>query len=102
MFRKPHSLSRHLVLATALALGASSVALADDNSMNPSIREFNNGDNRGNPNMTAQATESVSKRQKKDGQEVESKALPVNGRPLVTSPGHYDRSPPYFNQYPGQ
>jgi len=33
MSRKPHSLSKQVVLATALALGASSVALADDSSM---------------------------------------------------------------------
>ena len=35
MYRKPYSLSKQLVVATALALGASSVALADDSSMNP-------------------------------------------------------------------
>src|SRR6266581_2041060 len=35
MSRKPYSLSKQLVVATALALGASSVALADDSSMNP-------------------------------------------------------------------
>jgi hypothetical protein len=33
MFRKTYSLSRQMLAATALALGASSVALADDNSM---------------------------------------------------------------------
>lgn len=33
MFRKPNSLNKQLLAATALALGASSVALADDNSM---------------------------------------------------------------------
>jgi hypothetical protein len=33
MYRKPYSLSRQMLVATALALGASSVALADDNSM---------------------------------------------------------------------
>lgn len=51
MSRKPHSLSKQLVIATALALGASSVALADDNSMNPfigdSYRYFNGGHNLG-------------------------------------------------------
>ena len=34
MSRKPYSLNKQLVLATALALGASGVALADDSSMN--------------------------------------------------------------------
>ena len=47
MFRKPYSLSKQLVVATALALGASSVALADDSSMNPftgdSYKYFNGG-----------------------------------------------------------
>ena len=33
MSRKPYALSKQVVLATALALGASSVALADDSSM---------------------------------------------------------------------
>jgi hypothetical protein len=53
MSRKPHSLSKQLVIATALALGASSVALADDSSMNPfigdSYRYFNGGHNLGDP-----------------------------------------------------
>ena len=33
MYRKPYSVSKQLAVAMALALGASSVALADDNSM---------------------------------------------------------------------
>jgi hypothetical protein len=53
MSRKPYSLSKQLVVATALALGASSVALADDSSMNPfigdSYRYFNGGHNLGDP-----------------------------------------------------
>jgi hypothetical protein len=52
MFRKPHSLSKQLVIATALALGASSVALADDSSMNPFIGDsyrYFNGGNLGDP-----------------------------------------------------
>ena len=52
MCRKPHSLSKQLVVATALALGASSVALADDSSMNPftgeSYKYFNGGNTLGN------------------------------------------------------
>ncbi len=47
MSRKPYSLNKQLVLAAALALGASSVALADDSSMNPftgeSYKYFNSG-----------------------------------------------------------
>src|SRR5436309_6010689 len=47
MSRKPYSLSKQLVVVTALAFGASSVALADDSSMNPfsgdSYKYFNGG-----------------------------------------------------------
>ena len=47
MSRKPYSLSKQLVVVTALALGASSLALADDSSMNPftgdSYKYFNGG-----------------------------------------------------------
>ena len=47
MSRKPYSLSKQFVVAASLALGASSVALADDNSMNPftgeSYKYFNGG-----------------------------------------------------------
>jgi hypothetical protein len=53
MSRKPYSLSRQLVVATALALGTSGVALADDSSMSPftgdSYKYFNGGQNLGNP-----------------------------------------------------
>jgi hypothetical protein len=53
MSRKTFSLSKQLAVAAALALGASSVALADDSSMNPftgdSYRYFNGGHNRGDP-----------------------------------------------------
>jgi hypothetical protein len=53
MFRKPHLVSKQLAMAMALALGASSVALADDSSMNPfigdSYRYFNGGHNLGDP-----------------------------------------------------
>jgi hypothetical protein len=106
MFRNPHSLSKQLVVAAALALGASSVALADDGSMNPSTRDVTNGENRGNPmNKTAQspspqAPASVSTQQKKVEQDMESKAFPLNGRPILTSRGY--RSPTYFQQYPGE
>jgi hypothetical protein len=52
MSRKPYLMSKQLVLATALALGASSVALADDSSMNPftgdSYKYFNGGNTLGN------------------------------------------------------
>ena len=47
MSRKLYSLSKQLVVATTLAFGASSVALADDSSMNPftgeSYKYFNGG-----------------------------------------------------------
>ena len=53
MSRKAYSLSKQLIAATALALGTSSVALADDSSMNPftgdSYKYFNGSYNRGDP-----------------------------------------------------
>ena len=53
MSRKPYSLGKQLVVAMAVALGASSIALADDSSMNSftgdSYRYFNGGHNRGDP-----------------------------------------------------
>ena len=53
MSRKPYSLTKQMLIATALALGVSSVALADDSSMNPftgdSYKYFNGGHNRGDP-----------------------------------------------------
>ena len=100
MFRKPKSLSKQLVLATALALGASSVALADDSSMNPSIRDFNNGQNRENLNAVAQSpcpqsTETASTQQKKVEREIKSKTPPANGRAPLNSFNDY-------YQHPGQ
>ena len=53
MSRKPYSLSKQLVVTTVLALSSSSIALADDSSMNPftgdSYRYFNGGHNLGQP-----------------------------------------------------
>ena len=53
MDRKPYSLSTQWVVGTVFALGVSSIALADDNSMNPfigdSYRYFNGGRNVGDP-----------------------------------------------------
>jgi len=63
MFRKPHAISRQLILATALALGASGVARADDSSMNPfigdSYRYFNGGHNLGDPGQSNRPVLSV-------------------------------------------
>ena len=92
------SLSKHLVVASALAFGASGVALADDSSMKPFTGD--SSQNRGNLDMLAQnpcpqGTESAGTRQKKDEQKIESKRLPANrGTPIT--------SPTYFQQYPGQ
>ncbi len=53
MFHKSHLLNKQLVVATALALGASGIALADDSSMNPfigdSYKYFNGSRNLGDP-----------------------------------------------------
>src|SRR6266478_1225871 len=92
------SLSKQIVVASALAFGASGVALADDSSMKPFTGD--SSQNRGNLDMLAQnpcpqGTESAGTRQKKDEQKIESKNLPVNrGTPIT--------SPTYFQQYPGQ
>jgi hypothetical protein len=104
MFRTSFSLSKQLVVASALAFGASGIALAAEGSMNPPTGEsstyLNGGQDRGNPNMLAQnpcpqAAESAGTRQKKDGQKIESRNLSINrGTPIT--------SPTYFNQYPGQ
>jgi hypothetical protein len=103
MFRKPNSLSKQLVLATVLALGASSVALAEDSSMNPSTRGVDSGQNRGNLNMMAQSpcpqgTESTGALQKKGEQKIESTAVRANR--WSPSQGPFDHN--YYNQWPGQ
>ena len=98
MFGGQYLLTRQLVIAAALALGVSSIALADDNTMNPftgeSFAYFNGGQNRGNPNMLAQnprpqGTEAASTRQKKDEQKIESKTPLANRQTPITSPTDY-------------
>jgi hypothetical protein len=55
MFRKQYSLGARIAIATALAIGTSGVALADDSSMNPFTgdfyRELHSGQNLGNSNL---------------------------------------------------
>jgi hypothetical protein len=55
MSRKHYSLGTRIVIATALAIGTSGVALADDSSMNPFTgdlyRELHPGQNLGNSNL---------------------------------------------------
>jgi hypothetical protein len=99
MLGRQYLLTNQLVIATALALGVSGVALADDSSMNPftgeSFAYFNGGHNRGNPNMLAQnprpqGTEAAGTREKKDEQQIESKTPPANRQtPPITSPTDY-------------
>jgi hypothetical protein len=98
MSRTNFSLSKQLVAVSALAFGASGVALADDSSMKPFTGD--SSQNPGNPNMLAQSpcpqgTEAAGTRQKKDEQKIESKTLPANRGTPITSPA-------YFQQYPGQ
>jgi hypothetical protein len=63
MFRKHYSLGTRIAIATALAIGTSSVALADDSSMNPFsgdfYRELHNGQNLGNSNLARAPRASV-------------------------------------------
>jgi hypothetical protein len=98
MFGRQYLLTRQLVTATALALGVSGVALADDSSMNPftgeSFAYFNGGQNRGNPNMLAQnpppqGAVAAGTRQKKDEQKIGSKTLLANHETPITSPSTY-------------
>ena len=54
MFRKQYSLGTRIAIATALAIGTSGVALADDSSMNPFTGDFYRelrGQNLGNSNL---------------------------------------------------
>jgi hypothetical protein len=104
MSRTRFSLSKQLVVASALAFGASCIALADEVSTNPPGGEapayLNGGVNRGNMNVLAQnpcpqGAQSAGTGQKKDEQKVDSKNPSANrGKPIT--------SPTYFNQYPGQ
>lgn len=59
MSRKQYSLGVRLAIATALAIGTSGVALADDSSMNPFTgdfyRELHGGQNLGNSNLARAA-----------------------------------------------
>jgi hypothetical protein len=98
MFGRQYLLTRQLVIATALALGVSGAALADDSSMNPftgeSFAYFNGGQNRGNPNTLAQnphaqGAVATGTRQKKDEQTIESKTPPGNREPPIISPSTY-------------
>jgi len=91
-------LTMQFVTATALALGVSGIALADDSSMNPFTREsfayFNGGQNRGKPNMRAQnphprGAVAAGIWQKKDEQQIESKTLLANRETPITSPSTY-------------
>jgi len=98
MFGRQYLLTRRLVTATALALGVSGIALADDSSMNPFTGEsfvyFNGGQNGGNPSMLAQNPHSQvavasGTRQKKDEHTIESKTLLANRETPITSPSTY-------------
>ena len=98
MFGGQYLLARQIVTATALALGVSGIALADDSSMNPftgeSFAYFNGGQNRGNQNMPAQnphpqGAVAAGIWQKKDEQKIESKTLLGNREPPIMSPSTY-------------
>ena len=98
MVGRQYLLTKQLVTATALALGVSGIALADDSSMNPFTGEsfvyFNGGQSRGNPSMLAQSphprgTVAAGTRQKKDEQKIESKTLLANRETPITSPSTY-------------
>jgi hypothetical protein len=98
VFGGQYLLTRQIVTATALALGVSGIALADDSSMNPftgeSFAYFNGSQNRGNPNMRAQnphpqGAVAAGMWQKKGEQQLESKTLLANRETPITSPSTY-------------
>lgn len=98
MFRRPYLLTKQLVAVTALGLVVSSVALADERSMNPftgeSFAYFNGGQNRRSPNMQPQSprpqgAEAAGTRQQKDPQKIESKPPQANHERPITSPTGY-------------
>jgi hypothetical protein len=98
MSRKPYSLTKHLIAATALALGTSGVALADDSSMNPftgdSYKYFNGSANSGQFNRPSTASAAPSWRQGHPNglTELELQALSSSG--LSASASQLD--PPVF------
>ena len=104
MSRTRFSLTKQLAVASALAFGASCIALADEVSTNPPGGDapayLNGGPNHGDLNMLAQnpcpqGAPSAGAGQKKDEQKIESRNPSANrGKPIT--------SPTYFNQYPGQ
>ena len=99
MSRKRYSMIKQFTMATMLALGASSLALADDNGMNPSGRGFSNGDSRGTPNLMAQncpqGMGSATKLQKK----VEQEVVQASGGTPAKSAKYFKRPPSSFNQH---
>ena len=102
MSRKPYSLSRQLVVATALALGTSGVALADDSSMNPftgdSYKYFNGGLGQFNRPVVSNAPAAPSWRQSHPNglSDRELQALSSSG--LAASPPEFN--PPMFASAP--
>jgi len=94
MSRRQHSLSKQIVVATALAFSASGVALANDSSTNPftgdSYAYFNGGQNLGNFNVApaprVQAPDATAGGLKRDDQKVEQKIMSSNGKLVVVPP----------------
>jgi hypothetical protein len=104
MSRTRISLIKQIVVASALALGASGPALADEGSTHPPAAEVPADSNGGRArvytqllpqNPCPQAAGPAATSQKKDEQKIAPKNLsPNRGTPIT--------SPTYFNQYPGQ
>ena len=98
MSRKPYSLTKQLIAATALALGTSGVALADDSSMNrftgDSYKYFNSSANSGPFSRPSTASAAPSWRQSHPNglTELELQALSSSG--LSASASQLD--PPVF------
>lgn len=111
MSRKQYSMSKNLAVAAALALaiGVSSTSVADN-------RYPENGDlwppadlnNAMLKQRQAQAPQALTPDAsagcpQKDEQKIEQKNTGISDKPVVvTSRAYFNKSLPYFNQYPGE
>ena len=102
MSRKPHSLSKQLVVAAALVLGTSGVALADDSSMNPftgdSYKYFNGGPGQFNRPLVGNAPAAPSWRQSHPNGLTDHELQALSASGLAASSPEFN--PPVFASAP--
>jgi hypothetical protein len=89
MFRKSYAVNARIAIATALIIGSSSVALADDSSMNPFTgdfyRELHAGQNFGSLNL-ARTTAAPAKAVMAECANPDSQRATRTGRFLAVTP----------------